>query len=92
MRSRRRSAESRHSIYKSRYKIRISKCGNYKKNEERYHLPFTLLVKEADAEGITLTVRRKVLAEGAKRPKLTDVDERYRHDELLSVSYAIAFK
>ncbi|MBP3774222.1 MAG: ribosome assembly cofactor RimP [Bacteroidaceae bacterium] len=50
------------------------------------------VLKNADEEGIVLTVKRKVLAEGAKRPKMMDVDENYRHEDLISVCYSISFK
>lgn len=50
------------------------------------------ILKQADENGITVDVERKVKPEGAKRPKLMTVEEKYSMDQLKSVSYAIDFK
>ena len=50
------------------------------------------ILKAVDENGIVLTLQKKVKVEGAKRPKLQDVDEQYSFEELRSVCYVIKFK
>lgn len=49
-------------------------------------------LKEADADGFTVTVEEKVKAEGEKRPKLTEVDYHFGYDEVKYTKYLITFK
>lgn len=52
----------------------------------------TGVLAQADAEGITLTVERKVKPEGAKRPKLVQEDLRMGYSEIKQTKYLISFK
>ena len=49
-------------------------------------------LKTADQEGFTVTVSEKIKAEGAKRPKLVDVDHDFKYVDVKSVKYVINFK
>ena len=52
----------------------------------------TGLLAEADAESITLTTKKKVKPEGAKRPKWVDEDIHLTYDEIKQTKYLISFK
>jgi ribosome maturation factor RimP len=52
---------------------------------------FTGVLKDADEAGFTVSVSRKVKAEGAKKPMTVDADERYAHSDVKSVRYLIRF-
>ena len=52
----------------------------------------TGVLKEADEEQFVVTTTQKVKVEGAKRPKLTEVDVTLRYDEVKYTKYAIRFK
>lgn len=49
------------------------------------------VLKEADSEGFTLTVSKKVKPEGAKRPIIEEEDERFGYDEIKQTKYIIHF-
>lgn len=49
------------------------------------------VLKEADAEGFTLSVSKKVKPEGAKRPTIVQEDERFGYDEIKQTKYIIYF-
>lgn len=50
------------------------------------------VLKEADEEHFVVTTNQKVKVEGAKRPKLVEVDVPLRYDEVKYTKYAIRFK
>ena len=50
------------------------------------------VLKEADEQHFVLTVQQKVKEEGAKRPKLVDVDLPFAYDEIKYTKYLISFK
>ena len=50
------------------------------------------VLKEADERGFTLTTRKKVKPEGAKRPKMVDEDETFTYDQIRYTKYLINFK
>lgn len=50
------------------------------------------VLKEADEQGIVLTVQKKVKPEGAKRPKWVDEEVSYKYEELKYTKYLISFK
>ncbi len=50
------------------------------------------VLKEADERGFTLTTRKKVKPEGAKRPKMVDEDETFTYDQIKYTKYLINFK
>lgn len=52
----------------------------------------TGLLAKAGEEGITLTIKRKIRPEGAKRPRLTEEDLRLGMDEIKYTKYLISFK
>lgn len=52
----------------------------------------TGVLKEADEEHFVVTTNQKVKVEGAKRPKLVEVDVPLRYDEVKYTKYAIRFK
>ena len=52
----------------------------------------TGLLKEANESRFTLTVRKKVKEEGAKRPKWVDEDLAFGYDEIKYTKYLISFK
>ena len=49
-------------------------------------------LKEVDADHVVITVQQKIQPEGAKRPKLTDVDICLKMDEIKYTKYLISFK
>lgn len=49
-------------------------------------------LKEADEEKFVVGVEKKVKAEGEKRPKLMEVDEIFRYDDIKYTKYLISFK
>ena len=50
------------------------------------------ILKEVDAGHVVITVQQKIKPEGAKRPKLTDVDICLKMDEIKYTKYLISFK
>ena len=50
------------------------------------------ILKEVDADHVVITVQQKIKPEGAKRPKLTDVDICLKMDEIKYTKYLISFK
>ncbi len=50
------------------------------------------ILKNADEQGIVLTVKQRVKPEGAKRATLVDADIAFTFEELESVCYVINFK
>lgn len=50
------------------------------------------VLKEADEQGIVLTVQKKVKPEGSKRPKWVDEEVSYKYEELKYTKYLISFK
>ena len=52
----------------------------------------TGLLKEADERHFTVTTRKKVKEEGAKRPKWVDEDLDFGYDEIKYTKYLISFK
>ena len=50
------------------------------------------VLKEADERGFTLTTRKKVKPEGAKRPKMVDEDETFTYDQIKYTKYLINLK
>lgn len=48
-------------------------------------------LKDADAEGFTLTITKKVKLEGKKRPEMVDEDLRYKYDEIKYTKNIIQF-
>ncbi|MBQ6746129.1 MAG: ribosome assembly cofactor RimP [Bacteroidaceae bacterium] len=50
------------------------------------------ILKEVDAEHVVVTVQQKIKPEGAKRPKLTDVDICLKMNEIKYTKYLISFK
>lgn len=50
------------------------------------------VLKSAGADGCVLTERRKVKPEGAKRPKMMDVDVNLTYDEIKAARYIVDFK
>jgi ribosome maturation factor RimP len=52
----------------------------------------TGLLKEADEDKFTITVKVKEKVEGSKRPKLVESDITYHYDEIKYTKYLIRFK
>ncbi len=50
------------------------------------------LLKEADEQSFTVTVRKKVKPEGAKRPSMVDEDLTFAYGEIKYTKYLISFK
>lgn len=50
------------------------------------------ILKDANSDGFTLTVKEKEKLEGSKRPKMVDKDEVYHHNEIKYIKYLIRFK
>ena len=50
------------------------------------------ILKEVAADHVVITVQQKIKPEGAKRPKLTDVDICLKMDEIKYTKYLISFK
>ena len=50
------------------------------------------LLKQADEQRFTLTTRKKVKPEGAKRPRMEEQDETFAYDEIKYTKYLISFK
>lgn len=50
------------------------------------------LLKDADEAGFTVTCRKKVKPEGAKRPKMVDEDAHFTYEEIKYTKYLISFK
>ena len=50
------------------------------------------VLKEADEQHFVLTIQQKMKEEGAKRPKLVDVDLPFTYDEIKYTKYLISFK
>lgn len=50
------------------------------------------VLKEATPEQMTLTIKKKVKEEGAKRPKIVDEDLTMRYEEINYTKYLISFK
>ena len=50
------------------------------------------VLKEADAEHFTLTIQKKVMEVGAKRPKMVDEDLAFSYDDIKYTKYVISFK
>ncbi len=50
------------------------------------------ILKAADENGFTVSVKKKVKPEGAKRPKMVEEDQTYAYDGVKSVKYLISFK
>ena len=50
------------------------------------------ILAEANAEGITLTVTRKVKEEGMKRPKMVEQQEAFTYDQIKQTTYVINCK
>lgn len=50
------------------------------------------VLKDVDEKGIVLTREKKIVPEGAKRPKLTPVDENYTFEQIKYTKYLISFK
>lgn len=50
------------------------------------------VLKEADAEKFVVAVEKKVKEEGAKRPKLMEMDETFRYEDIKYTKYLISFK
>ena len=53
---------------------------------------FVGTLKEVDAEKFVVTVQEKVKEEGAKRPKLVDVDKTFAYTDVKWTKYLIDFK
>ena len=52
----------------------------------------TGVLKDADEDKFVVAVRKKVKAEGAKRPKIVEEDETFRYDDVKYTKYLISFK
>lgn len=52
----------------------------------------TGVLKNADEEGIVLTITKKVKEEGDRRPKMVEEDLQYKYDEIKYTKYLINFK
>lgn len=52
----------------------------------------TGVLKNADEEGIVLTITKKVKEEGDRRPKMIEEDLQYKYDEIKYTKYLINFK
>ena len=50
------------------------------------------VLKEANEENMTLTIRKKVKPEGAKRPKMVEEDMTYTYNDIKYTKYVISFK
>jgi len=50
------------------------------------------VLKEANEENMTLTIRKKVKPEGAKRPKMVEEDMTYTYNDIKYTKYLISFK
>ena len=49
-------------------------------------------LKEANEETFVVNVEKKVIVEGAKRPKLAEEDETFRYEDIKYTKYLISFK
>ena len=49
-------------------------------------------LKHVDEEGFTIVCEEKQTVEGKKRPQKVQVEKSFKHDEVKSVKYLIAFK
>lgn len=52
----------------------------------------TGVLKNADEEGIVLTITKKVKEEGDRRPKMVEEDLQHKYDEIKYTKYLINFK
>ncbi len=52
---------------------------------------FTGILKDANENGFTVSVSRKIKTEGVKKPMTVDADETYAHSDAKSVRYLIRF-
>ncbi|HJD75575.1 MAG TPA: ribosome assembly cofactor RimP [Bacteroides reticulotermitis] len=52
----------------------------------------TGVLKDADEEGFTVAVQKKVKQEGAKRPTLMEEDETFTYEQIKYTKYLISFK
>ena len=50
------------------------------------------VLKEANEENMTLTIRKKVKPEGTKRPKMVEEDMTYTYNDIKYTKYLISFK
>jgi ribosome maturation factor RimP len=50
------------------------------------------VLKVADENGFTITIKKKVKLEGEKRPKMMDEDLHFGYDEIKYTKYLISFK
>ena len=50
------------------------------------------VLKDANEENMTLTIRKKVKPEGAKRPKMVEEDMTYTYNDIKYTKYLISFK
>ncbi|MDO4949951.1 MAG: ribosome assembly cofactor RimP [Bacteroidales bacterium] len=50
------------------------------------------VLKAANEQQFTITVKKKVKPEGAKRPQMVDEDIAFRYDEIKYTKYLISFK
>lgn len=50
------------------------------------------VLKDADGNGIVLSLEKKIKSEGAKRPKKVMVDESYTFEQIKYTKYLISFK
>ena len=50
------------------------------------------VLKDADGNGIVLSLEKKITPEGAKRPKKVMVDESYTFEQIKYTKYLISFK
>jgi ribosome maturation factor RimP len=71
------------------YKNHVGKNVELLTNEGK---KLTGVLKEADENGFTVSVSKKVKPEGAKRPKLVDEDEHYAYNDVKYTKYLISFK
>ena len=53
---------------------------------------FKGILKEATAEGFTVTISKKVKIEGSKRPQLVEEDTLFTYDGIKYTKYIINFK
>ena len=54
-------------------------------------IKLTGILKDADETGATITIEKKVKAEGAKRSMLVEEDQTYTYDEIKYTKYLIRF-
>ncbi|NDV64281.1 ribosome assembly cofactor RimP [Bacteroides sp. 224] len=52
----------------------------------------TGILKDVDEDKFVVAVQKKVKEEGAKRPKLVEVDETFTYDQIKYTKYLISFK